>query len=65
VERAPKVENIEVRLRVPVLKKAKQISVFSPDGGGVQTLPPITGNGKFGFVVPSLNTYSVVEVQWE
>ena len=48
-----------------MLKEAKQISAFSPDGDGVQTLPPVTRNGKLGFVVPSLNTYSVVEVQWE
>ncbi len=65
VERTPKVENIEVWLRPPVHKKVMQVSLFSPDDDGVQTLPPITRDGKLGFVVPSLNTYSVVEIQWE
>jgi len=63
VEGMPKVENVEVSLLVPGSEKMNQISVFSPDTDEVQPLPPITRSGRLGFVVPSLNTYSVVEVR--
>jgi hypothetical protein len=62
VIRTPVVENIEVRLGIPSLKEAKQISVLTPDADIVQSLPPVTRNGKLGFVLPSLNTYSLVEI---
>jgi hypothetical protein len=62
VIRTPVVENIEVRLGIPSLKEAKQISVLTPDADIVQSLPPVTRNGRFGFVLPSLNTYSLVEI---
>jgi len=62
MERTPEVENIEVWLRIPALQKVRQISVLTPDADIVQSLPPVTRNGKFGFVLSSLNTYSLVEI---
>jgi hypothetical protein len=63
VERTPKVENVEVSLRGALVKNVKGISLFSPDHDGVESLPPATQNGRLGFVVPTLNTYCVVEIQ--
>jgi hypothetical protein len=62
VERMPTVENVEVWFRIPAREKVKQISVFTPDADDVQSLQPTIRNGRFGFVVPWLKTYSVVEL---
>ena len=62
VARTPRIENIEVWLRIPALEKVKQISVFTPDADAVQSLQPIARNGEVGFVLPRLETYSVAEV---
>ncbi len=62
-ERTPTVENIEVWLQTPSREKMMQISQFSPDADEVQSLRPMARNGKCGFVVPLLETYSVVEVR--
>jgi hypothetical protein len=62
VKRTPTVENVEVWFRIPAREKVKQISVFTPDADAVQSLQLVTRDGKFGFVLPWLKTYSVAEV---
>jgi hypothetical protein len=62
VERTPAVENIEVWFRIPAQEKVKQISVFTPDADDIQSLQMITRNGKIGFTLPRLGTYSLAEI---
>jgi hypothetical protein len=56
------VENIEVRFRIPAQEKVKQISAFTPNANDIRSLQMITRNGKIGFTLPRLGTYSLAEI---
>ena len=59
----PKVDNIEISLRLPSGASARQVRVFSPDVNGVVPIEGAVQNGRLGFRLPSLEVYSVVEIR--
>jgi hypothetical protein len=60
LERTPKVENIQVRLRGG--EEAKELLVLSPDEGA-QTLTLTRKEGTLAFTVPALKAYTVVQIR--
>jgi hypothetical protein len=56
----PRVENIEVRLRL--MKEPKEVSLHSPDFEGVRTLAYAMREGVLTFTVPELQVYNVVAI---
>ena len=60
------VNNLSVKLKIPGGKKVRQVLLLSPDAGQEQRgLPHDESNGTIQFVVPSLNTYSLVMIHFE
>lgn len=60
--RNPKVEDIEVGLRIPQGKQVKDVQVTSPDEDEMQTLQYTQDGARISFKLPRLQTYSVVRV---
>jgi hypothetical protein len=58
--RTPRVENIEVRLRLT--KEPTEVSVLSPDLEGVRTLAYAMREGTLTLTVPVLQNYNVVAI---
>jgi hypothetical protein len=64
VAKGAPVENIQVKLKIPMGKKVKALSILSPDGVMESNLKYTeAGSNEITFTVPKLITYSVVLAQ--
>jgi len=60
--RHPSVKDIRIRLDAQKIGKVQQVFLHSPDVEAVHSLPFIETEGQVRFLVPSLETYSIVTV---
>lgn len=56
------VSNLAVDIELPQDKRARQVTVLTPDGPGIPNLPFTFRNGKVTFTVPNLATYSLAVI---
>ncbi len=63
VARVPRVTDVVADLKIPEAKNVKEVSLLTPDGSGIPNLPHTVRNGRVTFIVPVLQTYTLVAVQ--
>ncbi len=56
------VSNVAVDIELPQDKRARQVTVLTPDGAGIPNLPFTFRNGRVIFTVPRLATYSLAVI---